>query len=857
MLGRMRCLVGGGVVEDSPRGAAVVKRVSPASRRVHNATSSAAAAATAAGEEEEGKGGPCVRSPDLMETVHEVAIYIHRFHNLDLFQQGWYQMKISATWEEGGAKTPASPARVVQYEAPDVGADDALGIWKIDDADNSFYTQPFRIKYARQDIYLSVMVSFNIFNSEEEGPAASSVILKFELIYAPTLENGCDIQASNGTSSAAVHEFRVPRRALLGSHSYCPVHFDAFHSVLVDLTLHIVYLKAGATKSSLKIPDQGLGPTSHHIVKGLLTSREMLLEELKKISDAIGKTIEDLDVADLNLGKYEAVQPLKSGLPNSNKVFPATTKGVGHLAGILHDFLERPNSVADGGNDVMLYSLPKEELLELFLTVSSQLSLLWNAFLKFHRTNKTKILDYLRDIWALDRKSEWSIWTVHSKIEIPHRYLRSTGDESSHRHSLLRVSGSRKFHDDPVQNSASRAELHRKSITQMKINTLSVQDMHIYADPSRVPVVLIEQHVMVVPQHGSSKDLATNSSEQKDTIVLPKLQGDSLALKSSAGKKGGRILRAVVFGHHLDLRLVRNQWLLLDPGADCLMSEANEDKTSGDFKEMGGRLAEEVVAFLKKKVEKLAKYGGCKELKLSFVGHSIGNIIIRTALAEPALQPYLKNLYTYMSISGPHLGYWYSSNSLFNSGLWLLKKLKGAQCIHQLTFSDDQDPQNTFFYKLCKLKTLENFKNIILLSSPQDGYVPYHSARIELCPAASSDNSKKGQVFTEMLNNCLDQIRAPSSQTRIFMRCDVNFDQSAHGRNLNTMIGRAAHIEFLETDIYAKFIMCYICITGTTTGSRPDHHQHHHQKETRRRADLRRGETAADVSPSPSPPTRT
>jgi hypothetical protein len=39
----------------------------------------------------------------------------------------WYQMKISATWEEGatGGKTPASPARVVQYEgasvSPEVG----------------------------------------------------------------------------------------------------------------------------------------------------------------------------------------------------------------------------------------------------------------------------------------------------------------------------------------------------------------------------------------------------------------------------------------------------------------------------------------------------------------------------------------------------------------------------------------------------------------------------------------------------------------------------------------------------------------------------------------------------------------
>ncbi|GJM87925.1 hypothetical protein PR202_ga03931 [Eleusine coracana subsp. coracana] len=801
MLHRMRCLVPTGV-QDSPRAAA--KRVTPASWRAD-----AAAAGAGAGD----KGKLCFRPPDVMETVHEVAIYIHRFHNLDLFQQGWYQMKISAMWEDSGNKTPASPARVVQYEATDVGADDVLGIWKIDDADNSFYTQPFRIKYARQDIFLSVMVSFNIFNSEEEGPAASSVMLKFELMYAPTLDSGSELQSSSATSSAAVHEFRIPRRALLGLHTYSPVHFDVFHSVLVDLTLHIVYLKAGATKASLKIPDQGLGPTSYNIVKALLTSRKMLLEELNKVSDAIGKTVEDLEFADLNLGKYESVNSSKSGLPNSSKVFPATAKGVGHLAGILHDFLEqRPNDVINGTDDSMLYTLPQEELFELFQTVSSQLSLMWNAFLKFHRINKTKILDYLRDIWAIDRKTEWSIWTVHSKVEIPHRYLRGISDDSSHRNSLLRISGSKKFHDDPVQNSASRAELHRKSIAQMKINTQSVQDMHIYADPSRVPVVLIEQHVMVVPQHGSSKEMASDASEQKDTIVLPKLQGEPLALKSSAGKKGGRILRAVIFvhgfqGHHLDLRLVRNQWLLLDPGADCLMSEANEDKTSGDFKEMGSRLAGEVVAFLKKKVDKLSKYGGCKELKLSFVGHSIGNVIIRSALAEPALQPYLKNLYTYVSISGPHLGYWYSSNSLFNSGLWLLKKLKGAQCIHQLTFSDDQDPQNTYFYKLCKLKTLENFRNIILLSSPQDGYVPYHSARIELCPAASADTSKKGQIFTEMLNNCLDQIRAPSSETRTFIRCDVNFDQSNQGRSLNTMIGRAAHIEFLETDIYAKFIM--------------------------------------------------
>jgi hypothetical protein len=90
----------------------------------------------------------------------------------------------------------------------------------------------------------------------------------------------------------------------------------------------------------LQVPDEALGPMSYHIAKALLTSRKMLLEELKKISDAIGKRIEDLDAADLNLGKYEPVNPSNSGLPNSSKVFPATGKGVGQLAGILHDFLE-------------------------------------------------------------------------------------------------------------------------------------------------------------------------------------------------------------------------------------------------------------------------------------------------------------------------------------------------------------------------------------------------------------------------------------------------------------------------------------------------------------------------------------
>jgi hypothetical protein len=48
---------------------------------------------------------------------------------------------------------------------------------------------------------------------------------------------------------------------------------------------------------------------------------------------------------------------------------------------------------------------------------------------------------------------------------------------------------------------------------------------------------------------------------------------------------------------------------------------------------MGFRLAQEVISFLKRKMDKASRRGNLKDIKLSFVGHSIGNLIIRTALA--------------------------------------------------------------------------------------------------------------------------------------------------------------------------------------------------------------------------------
>ena len=58
-----------------------------------------------------------------------------------------------------------------------------------------------------------------------------------------------ELQAALDAGPAAVHEFRIPPKALLGLHSYCPVHFDMLHAVLVDVSIHVSHLAA-----ALKVP---------------------------------------------------------------------------------------------------------------------------------------------------------------------------------------------------------------------------------------------------------------------------------------------------------------------------------------------------------------------------------------------------------------------------------------------------------------------------------------------------------------------------------------------------------------------------------------------------------------------------
>jgi hypothetical protein len=173
------------------------------------------------------------------------------------------------------------------------------------------------------------------------------------------------------------------------------------------------------------------------------------------------------------------------------------------------------------------------------------------------------------------------------------------------------------------------------------------------------------------------------------------------------------------------MRMLKNVISLVSPSCIFLSSCCNQDDTEGDFVEMGKKLANEVKVFIKEWSE------GMIFKKISFIGHSIGGLIIRSCL--PHLKEYSKRFWMYMSLSSPHLGYIYSTSRLVEAGIWLLKTWKKSKSLEQLSFSDSKNLNESCIYKLSEFEGLNWFSHIYWLSSGQDHYAPYESTRIQLC----------------------------------------------------------------------------------------------------------------------------
>ncbi|XP_020822720.1 protein FAM135B isoform X1 [Phascolarctos cinereus] len=252
-------------------------------------------------------------------------------------------------------------------------------------------------------------------------------------------------------------------------------------------------------------------------------------------------------------------------------------------------------------------------------------------------------------------------------------------------------------------------------------------------------------------------------------------------------------------GNSADLRLVKTFIELGLPGGklDFLMSERNQSDTFADFDTMTDRLLDEIIQHI--------QLYNLSISRISFIGHSLGNIIIRSVLTRPRFRYYLNKLHTFLSLSGPHLGTLYNNSTLVSTGLWLMQKLKKSGSLLQLTFRDNTDLRKCFLYQLSQKTGLQYFKNVVLVASPQDRYVPFHSARIEMCKMALKDRHT-GPVYVEMINNLLQPLVEAKDCTVIRHNVFHALPNTA-----NALIGRAAHIAVLDSEL---FLEKFFLVTG-------------------------------------------
>ena len=111
-------------------------------------------------------------------------------------------------------------------------------------------------------------------------------------------------------------------------------------------------------------------------------------------------------------------------------------------------------------------------------------------------------------------------------------------------------------------------------------------------------------------------------------------------------------------GNSADLRLVKTYLEMALPSSNLefLMSEINQQDTFLSVEDMTKKLVSEIVYHIKSSDINVGR--------ISFIGHSLGCILIRAAIQKPELSQHSAKFHTFLSLSGPHLGTMYNNSNL-------------------------------------------------------------------------------------------------------------------------------------------------------------------------------------------------
>lgn len=242
-------------------------------------------------------------------------------------------------------------------------------------------------------------------------------------------------------------------------------------------------------------------------------------------------------------------------------------------------------------------------------------------------------------------------------------------------------------------------------------------------------------------------------------------------------------------GSSVDMHMIKGYLNIIYPFTHVYSCRSNENFTDCNIENLGQNLAQEVIHFIME--SKAPRY----RLRITFIGHSLGGLIIRAALKH--LGDFKSCMHSYISLSSPHIGIFYSQNILLQFGKWALKKMQDSTSFSQMTLKDSKNKRETFIYKLSESEGLNWFKHVIFFTCEDDPYVPVDSAGIYIPP--KSVGSKHESIFLEIVQNLIKKI----GKDRL-VRIDVSFKYDEI-MDWCILCGNR-HIDFLDNPCFIKML---------------------------------------------------
>ena len=771
--------------------------------------------------------------------LYDIMVHFHTYKNIDLINQGIYQIKAKISTLIDNKKYFAVPyffteskdlENKYQTDEQEIKPHSVINA-AVAENNYEYITKSFIIRYADEEVELDEFCYFRI---EIPTSIPKNKILfncEFTLGFSEALSNlNKEMKNGNVFQSIKFKVIQTQHITLYSSgnnennliESYAPVVYHDSFSSLLNISIHrlLIDYKMRYSSSLMPFALEEVKETAEGIKQPVkknnsISSSKNNLTGNKDISSLINFLLDEKEIKDTIPGKTvdELYNTYVIGLIHS---YWGVKKKMNKLANkLIDDNMKADFSSFLNNQPLIIYTEEKDENID----VSNEENIT-DVIFKIKNVSR-RIKDFSKDYIGFRIFQEINF--ISSQIGYMwHKYIELMRFFPGPVNFILMMEAKGKLKEDlfkflkksiisisetsslllPIEsnlqehNNSQATEIRQNLVTNYIRPQIESENYRI--NPEIYPILFEETYIKNLNQN-SDKQVVLDSNQIYNSYT----DGNNTENKNSQLNLPGtntEIKYENTLGLHLivlvhgfqgnsnDMRLIKNEIALINPSCVFLSSTSNQEDTEIDFVEMGKKLAAEVKQYIKEWTE------GLIFKKLSFIGHSIGGVIIRSAL--PHLEEFKNKFWMFISLSSPHLGYAFSESKIINAGMWVLKKWKGSKSLEQLTLSDKSNMKETCVYKISEYEGLNWFNYVYLLSSHQDFYAPYESTRIQLSNKTLESDSK-AETYRAMVYNILSKLT-----NNTLKRVDVNF--VIQDKNLDSFIGRTAHIQFLENTDFMK-----------------------------------------------------